>query len=290
MVMKRAVKSVMAGVTAAWLLAAPGLAQDRLPTVASLNVCTDQLAMALAAPGQLKSVSALAHDPMLSAMPEEAKAYPVNRGLAEEVFTLKPDLVVTGTFSLHNTTGLLRRLGFRIEEFDYSQSLDTIPADIRRMGELMQRTERAEEIASDFEAKLAGLSPLNCRRKPVAIAYGQRGIALGPGTLAHTIIEAAGFENLAAKVGHDGMSPFPLELLVTNPPDLIILPGATPGAPALADEALSHPVLKKLPGTVTASFSRAALWSCGGPFTLDALQELRALAERLTPCKQETGS
>jgi hypothetical protein len=111
--MKRAVQNVMAGVTAAWLLAAPGLAQDPLPTVASLNVCTDQLAMALAAPGQLKTVSALARDPMLSAMPDEAKAYPVNRGLAEEVFTLKPDLIVTGTFSLHNTTGLLKRLGFR---------------------------------------------------------------------------------------------------------------------------------------------------------------------------------
>lgn len=288
--MKRAVENVMAGVTAAWLLAAPGLAQDRLPTVASLNVCTDQLAMALAAPGQLKSVSSLARDPMLSAMPEEAKAYPVNRGLAEEVFTLKPDLIVTGTFSLHNTTSLLRRLGFRIEEFDYSQSLATIPADIRRMGELMHRETQAAQMAADFEAELTSLPPLACRRKPVAIAYGQRGIALGKGTLAHTVIQAAGFENLAATAGHDGMSPFPLELLITNPPDLIILPQTTPGAPALADEAIRHPVLRQLKNTVTASFSRAALWSCGGPFTLDALKELRALAARLKPCQPETGS
>jgi iron complex transport system substrate-binding protein len=288
--MKRTVESVMAGVTAAWLLAAPGLAQTALPTVASLNVCTDQLAMALAAPGQLKSVSALARDPMLSAMPEEAKAYPVNRGLAEEVFTLRPGLIVTGTFSLHNTTGLLRRLGFRIEEFDYSQSLASIPADIRRMGALLGREAKAEELASAFEAELKALPPLYCHRKPVAIAYGQRGIALGKGTLAHTVIEAAGFENLAAKLGQDGMSPFPLELLVTNPPDLIILPGTTLSAPALADEALSHPVLKQLAGTVTASFSRAALWSCGGPFTLYALKELRALASRLKPCQPETGS
>ena len=288
--MKRAIKSVMAGATAAWLLAAPGLAQDPLPTIASLNVCTDQLAMALAAPGQLKSVSALARDPMLSAMPEQAMAYPVNRGLAEEVFTLKPDIVVTGTFSLHNTTSLLKRLGFRIEEFGYAQSLATIPADIRRMGELLGRTPQAEQMAVAFETELADLAPLKCRRKPVAIAYGQRGIALGKGTLAHTVIEAAGFQNLAAKAGYDGMSPFPLELLVTSPPDLIILPGATPGAPALADEAINHPVLKRLPGTVTASFSRAALWSCGGPFTLQALQELRTLAADLKPCRPETGS
>jgi iron complex transport system substrate-binding protein len=287
--MKQAVRTIGAGLTAAWLLAAPGLAQtaQSLPSVASLNVCTDQLAMALAGPGQLKSVSALARDPMLSTMPEQARAYPVNRGLAEEVFTLKPDLIVTGTFSLHNTTSLLKRLGFRIEEFDYSQSLDTIPADIRRMGDLLGRSEVAEQMASAFEREVASLAPLACRRKPVAIAYGQRGIALGPGTLAHTVIEAAGFENLAATTGHDGMAPFPLELLVSDPPDLIILPHTSSGAPALADEATSHPVLGRLEGTVTASFSRAALWSCGGAFTLDALRELRTLAKRLKPCLPE---
>ena len=287
--MKQAVRIIGAGVTAAWLLAAPGLAQTApsLPSIASLNVCTDQLAMALAAPGQIKSVSALARDPQLSTMPGQARAYPVNRGLAEEVFTLKPDLVVTGTFSLHNTTSLLKRLGFQVEEFDYSQSLDTIPADIRRMGELLGRSEAAEQMSSAFEREIASLAPLACRRKPVAIAYGQRGIALGPGTLAHTVIEAAGFENLAATTGHDGMAPFPLELLVSNPPDLIILPHTTTGTPALADEAIQHPVLRKLGDTVTASFSRAALWSCGGPFTLEALRELRELAQRLKPCLPE---
>jgi iron complex transport system substrate-binding protein len=72
--------------------------------VMSLNVCTDQLAMQLAAPGQLVSVSFLASDPDMSAMAEEAKQYPKNRGMAEEVFLRHPDLVVTGTYSLHNTT------------------------------------------------------------------------------------------------------------------------------------------------------------------------------------------
>ena len=287
--MKRLGQALLSGAVAAWLLAAPGLAQTAasLPAVASLNVCTDQLAMALAAPGQLKSVSALARDPMLSTMAQQAQGYPVNRGLAEEVFTLKPDLIVTGTFSLHNTASLLKRLGFRIEEFDYSQSLDTIPADIRRMGALLHRKQAAEQMAASFEREIASLAPLGCRRKPVAIAYGQRGIALGKGTLAHTVIEAAGFENLAATAGHDGMSPFPLELLVTNPPDLIILPHTSTGAPALADEATRHPALAKLKGTVTASFTRAALWSCGGAFTLDALRELRELAKRLPPCLPE---
>ena len=64
--------------------------------VVSINLCTDQLAMMMAGPGQLVSVSHLAGDPTYSTMPEAAAAYPANRGLAEEVYLLKPDLVLAG--------------------------------------------------------------------------------------------------------------------------------------------------------------------------------------------------
>ena len=42
--------------------------------VVSINLCTDQLAMMLAAPGQLVSVSQLAGDPHSSAMAEAGEA------------------------------------------------------------------------------------------------------------------------------------------------------------------------------------------------------------------------
>ena len=50
------------------LAAAPAAAQEAPARVVSMNLCTDQLAMLLAAPGQLLSVSKLARDPMSSAM------------------------------------------------------------------------------------------------------------------------------------------------------------------------------------------------------------------------------
>ncbi|WP_354002086.1 hypothetical protein [Pseudotabrizicola sediminis] len=53
--------------------------------VVSINLCTDQLAMLLAEPGQLISVSFLAQDPRSSVMVDEALACPANRALAEEV-------------------------------------------------------------------------------------------------------------------------------------------------------------------------------------------------------------
>ncbi len=283
-------KRVWTGVVAAVGLFACPVAGLSGPTVASLNVCTDQLAMLLAEPGQLKSVSNLARDPTLSALHERARQYPANRGIAEEVLVAKPELVVTGTFSLHNTTSLLKRLGFAVEEFRYSQSVETIAADIRRMGRLLEQDAKAEAMASRFERELAGLEPLACARKPVALFYGARGVALGKGTLAHSAMLSAGFINMAAERGYEGVAAFPLELLVQNPPDLIILPTTTPGAPALADEILTHPVLKKLRTTVAGNLSRPARLSCGGPFTMQAIHELRTYAPSLPPCRKVPGS
>jgi iron complex transport system substrate-binding protein len=160
------------------VLALPALA-DTPPRVMSLNVCTDQLAMLLAAPDQLVSVSEIAADPSLSFHHAMAAGYKKNRGLAEEVFLARPDVVVTGTFSLHNTTALLRHLGFKVEEFDFAQTLNTIPAEIRRT--VLGQEERADAMAAAFEAELTTANPA-CGPAPTIIAYGQNGVALGSGT------------------------------------------------------------------------------------------------------------
>ena len=91
--------------------------------VVSINLCTDQLAMMLAAPGQLVSVSDLAADPHSSAMAETARAYPVNQGRAEEVYLLAPDLVLAGAYPDPATVQMLRRVGLRVEQFDTARSL-----------------------------------------------------------------------------------------------------------------------------------------------------------------------
>ena len=73
--------------------ALPALAEGP-KRVVSINLCTDQLAMMLAAPGQLISVSHLATEVQSSSMVEEARAYPMNRGQVEQVFLMRPDMVL----------------------------------------------------------------------------------------------------------------------------------------------------------------------------------------------------
>jgi iron complex transport system substrate-binding protein len=248
----------------------------------SLNVCTDQLVMAIADPQQIVSLSALADDPALSNDQARAAAHRKNRGLAEEVLAARPDVVVTGTYSLHNTTELLARLGIVVDEFDFVQALDTIPGEVRRLGRIIDRQHRAEAIAAGFERALLDLSVEATAASPTILAYGQNGVVLGSGTLADSVMKAAGFRNLAAERGVFGMAPYPLELVVVDHPDVILLSAPLDEAPSLADRISDHPALAASGAALHVGVVPDGTWTCAGPFTIEALRALRALRDTLT--------
>lgn len=267
---------------------APVAAEDT-PRVMSLNVCTDQLVLALAKPERIVSLSMLSDDPDFSYLRAEARAFPKNAGVAEEVLIARPDVVVTGTYSLHNTTQLLRHLGMRVEEFGYTQTLDTIPGDIRRMGAILGQQARAETMASAFESELTALTLHAETPRPTAIIFGQNGVATGAGTLADSVLSAAGFRNLAAERGLSGLAPYPLELLVIDRPDVVLLSARIEGAPALADQVTRHPAISASGAVAATGVVPRGSWGCGGPFTLEAVRALRALRDDLLARKGASG-
>ena len=115
--------------------AAPAAAQQAPARVVSMNLCTDQMAMLLAAPGQLISVSSLARDRQSSAMADEAMRYPVNHGLAEEIWLLKPDLVIAGTFTARASVEMLKRLGVPVLTVPPAYGLADIAERLRLVGD-----------------------------------------------------------------------------------------------------------------------------------------------------------
>ncbi|MEE4527099.1 hypothetical protein, partial [Klebsiella pneumoniae] len=60
------------------------------PRIASINLCTDQLLIALADPDQVLGLSPYALDKARSWMAVEAARYPLLSGEAEDVLELKP--------------------------------------------------------------------------------------------------------------------------------------------------------------------------------------------------------
>jgi iron complex transport system substrate-binding protein len=249
--------------------------------VVSMNLCTDQLAMLIAAPGQLHSVSVLATQAQSSAMAQEARQYAVNHGRAEEIFLMKPDLVLAGSFSTRATVAMLRRLGIRVEEFAPETSFADIGANVRRMGELLGQEGKAEALLQGFTARLARY-PQQPEEHPLAALYYANSYTSGASTMAGETVERAGLRNLGRELGLSGTAKLPLETLVMNAPDAVVS-GNPEGAPGLAYENLAHPALRAVlrgRGFVNVPDKYTL---CGTPFTAEAvriLAEARASVSR----------
>lgn len=244
--------------------------------VVSMNLCTDQLAMLLARPGQLAAVSPIARDPVSSAMWRTAMSVPTHTGGAEAILGLAPDLVLAGEWDPPVTIAMLRRLGIRVETFPIERSFADIEANVLRMGELLGAAADARRLVAGMRATLAHFAPPAAPRPRAAIYYAN-GYTSGSDTLAHAILEAAGYANVAAERGIVGLATLPLELLVTERPDLIVLGQDYPD-PAVAQGILRHPALRALDAGRASVADN--LWVCGTPLALDAVSALIAARPR----------
>jgi len=264
-------------------LATHAAAQDGPPRrVVSMNLCTDEMAMLIAAPGQLHSVSYLAADAGSSALASEAGGYAVNHGLAEEIFLMQPDMVLAGTYTTRATVGLLRKLGIRVEEFEPENSFDDIRANLKRMGDLLGQPERAASLAAELDSELAALKPGEGPQKTVAAWYANS-YTSGSGTLMDDIIRKSGLDNIAARLGYTGTARLPLEFLVLAKPDMLADGGSGEKGAALAEENFVHPAYRALARESIHTDIPAKYTICGAPFTAEAVRLLRQAAERPKP-------
>ena len=243
--------------------------------VVSMNLCTDQLAMLLAAPGQLLSVSHLATDPRGSAMAEQAAGYPVNHGLAEEIYLMQPDLVIAGTFSSRATVDMLRRLDIPVTVVDPAYSLEDVRDRLSQIGGALGQDDAAARMIDDFDTRLAGLRAVSGKR-PRAALYYANGYTSGDRTLAGQILLAAGFENAAVEAGYASGGLLPLEVLATLDPDAVITGRRYPGA-SRSEEIMDHPVVQSLREGRGAGAITDRDWVCGTPFVLRAIEDLGRL-------------
>lgn len=243
------------------LLAAPAVAPAAAgpARVVSLNLCTDQLAMLIAAPGQLVSVGPLAADPAVSLMPDEAAKYPANHARAEEIYLLAPDLVLAGSYGARATVDMLRRLGLRVETRPPAASVADVREAISWMGEMLDQPARAAAVLAEFDAALAALPGPGPGR---AVSFGANGWTAGRDTLAGDVLRRAGWQLPADAMGLTGGGEMPVELLVMADPDLLV--SATRyDPPSRAEDILAHPALALLGAARVTVPDRD--WICGLP-------------------------
>lgn len=250
--------------------ASPAAAMPR--RVVSLNLCTDQLTLALAAPGQLASVTWLARDPAVSAEWQRAADIPVNHGLAEEVVAMTPDLAFAGRHTARMAVTLLRRLGVRVVDFVVPGSLDDVRAQIREAAAALDRREAGEAAVARFDA---GLPAPPAGPRPVAVVYQPNGATVGAGSLIDAVLARAGFANLATTLGLDNYGRLPLDVLIAGRPDLLVVGELREGA-SLAEAMTRHAALGRYWRDRAVLEMPQSLWICGGPFTAQAVARLAA--------------
>jgi iron complex transport system substrate-binding protein len=256
---------------------APASEGEQPTRVVSMNVCTDQMAMLVAGEGQLYSVTHLATDPHTSAMVEEAAGYAVNHGLAEEVFLMKPDLVLAGTYTARATIDLLTKLGIRVELFDPVDDFHEVREQFLRIGQVLGRAERAAEVIAELDAGLADLS--KGATGVTALGWSSNSYATGVGTFTDAVMNAAGLTNIAAREGIQGGARVPLEMLLAEKPDLVVTGSTAYDRPALAQDNFAHPAFRAYVASGKQVSVPDKYWICGAPFTLEAVRILQDAAE-----------
>lgn len=213
--------------------------------IASINLCTDQLALALAEPERIVALGRFARRADMSFLASVARPFPQVRGTAEEVLRLHPDLVLAGAFSGRATRAVLSAQGIRVATFAPPRSIGEAKAEIVRVGELIGRSQRAGALLAEIDAAIAEAASTARERKPrTVLPLQRRGYASGRDTLVSSVLEAAGFVNAAGALSIGSIARVPLEAIVKLKPDVLVVEGAG----AAADQAgalLHHPVLKR---------------------------------------------
>ena len=254
-------KVALALVAMAALAAAPAPRR-----VASLNLCTDELALLLAAPGQLVSVSRLGADPEETPLAARAHGIARNNGRMEDVAGLAPGLVLTsGGVGGAYAAEIAARLHTHVVALPYATTIDGTRANIRQVAAALGRPVEGEALVARMDADLgavpAALEP--------ALMIGGGGVAPGADGLAAALLRHAGLLQLS------GSATRSLEGLLIAPPRVLLLSRYRAGEMSLNAAWLQHPALSRLPASVRRVETDGRAWTCMGPPAAAEVARLR---------------
>ncbi len=281
--------SVRAGLVAAALAVLPAVLQPATAAaepprrIVSINLCADQLLLALADPASIAGLSAMARDPEYSHAAETARAFPQVRGGAEDILTRGADLVLVGPYDDRYTRAALAARGIPVEVIGLWTSMDEGRVQIRRLADLLGRKERGEALLAEIDAALARLPRVGPGVS--ALELERRGWVPGAGTLVHDVLRRMGFADGAEALGMGGGGFASMERLIAAAPSMVVLDRDLPAAEDQGTAWLRHPALAGALPPARRLIVPSRLSICGGPSTPELIDGLGAQVRRA----QDTG-
>lgn len=198
--------------------------------ILSLSMGLDSIILGLNPQNNLVAINRLADDPASSNIVELAKKIPVKikNPSAEEVLSLKPDVIFINDWGKPEIISNLRDLGFKVIVVKGADSVDAVRNNIKLVAKALQQDERGASLIAIMDERLKLIRekvakiPEKERKRVVLVSlmtsYG------GIGSSFDDMCKYAGVENGLATVGLRNGQQLTKELLVKIDPDLLIMP------------------------------------------------------------------
>ncbi|QLH71164.1 ABC transporter substrate-binding protein [Rhodopseudomonas palustris] len=267
-------------ITAVGLLASPAVAAPK--RIASINMCTDQLLIALADPEQIVGLGPYARDPRLSWLAQEAERFPKLSGEAEDLLMLAPDVVLAGRYGKRATRELLRAQNIPLEEFDVPRTIDEVKAQIQRTGELLGHPERSDAMIAAIDKAALRARQTASRWHGRVLALSRRGWVTGGDSLLSSLLQTVGLSNSASDLGFAYGGFASLEAIVASRPDLLLVSEEQPVAEDQGKALLLHPAIQQAYPASRRIVIPDQLTVCGGAMLPVALDRLSDAMEQIS--------
>jgi iron complex transport system substrate-binding protein len=251
------------------------------PRFVSINLCTDQLLMALADPAQILGLSPYARDPARSFDVKKASQFPQLSGEAEDVLALRPDIVVAGRYTKRATRELLKQKGVRVVEFEPARSLSDVKQQLYQMGELVGHPDRATAEIDRLDAAMARARRVASQKLYRVLAVSRRGWVAGADNLTTSLLTAVGLSNAGGELGLKAGGYASLEAIVALKPDFILVSDDGTFAEDEGRAFLLHPALERFYPAARRIVIPERLTICGGPMLAEALDRMASELDRV---------
>ncbi len=235
-----------------------GAAPQRAQRILSLDLCLDWLVAHHADRQRVVALSPLQERYPIDWIGPE---WPLHDGSLEQIYALRPDLVVVGQYAAPLLRERLRGLGVRVEVLP-------LPLTLAQVVEYEKQFLRALRLPETRASEVPAPAPRPERAQRLLL-LGSNGIGTGRDTLEHEILEHAGWSNYLRDSGYVRLD---LEQIASDPPDAILW--AAPDHQALANQFAEHPVLTRVVPAERWLTTDLWRWQCPGPWTWDLIGQL----------------
>ena len=242
-----------------------GAAEAAPERVASLNLCTDELLLVLAAPEQIVSVTHLSHKQAETPLWKRARRYEANDGSLLSVVGHTPDLVLTMGGGARDRASIAEQLDIATLDLPFPQSIQDIEASISAVAQALGRQEQGRRLI----ARIDRLERSEPKRQHDTVWLGGGGRSVASGGLAAQWMALAGLRQRPLK--GDRIS---LEQLLIRPPQILLRSDYRQGQYSGEQRWLNHPLAKGTEKSRTL-VTDGRTWTCMGPLMLDEIRRLR---------------